>query len=145
MSAETIGSWRKAGKDSALRLWDWALRVPGNSPWIYHVAPMGGDDAPSFYAIVRRPKKTFQGQEYLTWSGEWVPGEPFHLIEDRQVRTLHSPDRPSPVAYATYEHAERHVRRLEIGVPGRWPVAAALLAIVAVGAAIAEAVASFVC
>lgn len=127
-----------------LGFWDWFRRVFGFSPWLYHVEPLGDRDTPPLFAIVRRSKRSLACQEYLAFSGEWVSGTPPHLVHDSAVRTFDIPDEPPPMVYATYEHAERHVQRLEIGIPKRWPIVAAIVAIAGVAATIANAVARWI-
>lgn len=120
------------------RFGDWLLRLFGFSPWVYAVGQIPEHGAPLYHAILRRSKRKPNLKEYLTDQGEWADGHPPYIREKEDggaITTITLPDHPAPIVYQTYEQAEMHVRRLEIGIPGRWPLYAAVLAIAAVVAA----------
>ena len=123
------------------RLRDWWLRLIGQDGWVYQTRTEHSGHS----AVIARTQWVYRDEPAEGWvdilqaqcaCGYWMTYSHggISLADDEGT------DSTWLKRFADEATAEAHLRRLRMGIPDRWPVGAAVLAVIAVVAAVTDVV-----
>ena len=110
------------------QLFDWGQRVTGLSRYTYTVQSVSDPSIFYLYREAKGQRGSGVNGQYLSVAGDWIDGNPYWTgyPDQEEFETRH------PLTFQDADRAESQARNLNIGIPQRWPIFAAGIAIAGV-------------